>query len=332
MSSSEHPNTEAESRHVLAALLPAATAAMESVTLLADYVTRNERRKGTWFVVKCTFGAMILLSIVLLNFNNARRMIGANSDPARDSVALINITGGIGTGGQADAASVVPLIEQACRAERVTELVLLIDSPGGSPTDADRIVSSMKVCREAKKPVTAVIGSLGASAAYMVAMHTDRVYASRYSLVGSIGAITRYVDASGLAERVGLTEQVFKSGDLKGGPSNLSVTSSEDAALMKELVDKVADDFYRQLQLARGAKLTGDRKQLLSGRTWTAPDAMDLGLIDEIAVLEDLKLSRFKGKRIFQYRAKPSFMSDIGIAAETVGRSFVTGAKQGAVE
>ncbi|WP_267122700.1 S49 family peptidase [Xanthomonas sacchari] len=313
-------------------LVPAVAAAMESISELAGYVSRNERRKGTWFIVKCTFGALIMLSVVLLNLNNVRRLMGANSDPVRDSVALINITGGIGLAGQADAASVVPLIEQACQAERVTELVLVIDSPGGSPTDADRIVSAMKVCREAKKPVTSVIGSLGASAAYMVAMHTDRVYASRYSLVGSIGAITRYVDASGLAERVGLTEQVFKSGDLKGGPSNLSATSPADAALMKELVDKVADDFYLQLKATRGPKLKGGRQLLLSGRIWTAPDALQLGLVDEIAVLEDLKLSRFKGKRIFQYRARPSFMSDIGMAAEKVGHSLVAGAKQGAME
>ncbi|QRD62650.1 S49 family peptidase (plasmid) [Xanthomonas citri pv. citri] len=332
MSSEEHRNTEAEAQSGVAVLAPAVAEALESISLLAGYVTRNERRKGTWFVAKSTLGGLFLLSLIMVNFNNAIRLFGAGSDPARDSVALINITGSIGAGGKADAASVVPLIEKACQAERVTELVLVIDSPGGSPTDADRIVSALKVCREAKKPVSSVIGSLGASAAYMVAMHTDRVYASRYSLVGSIGAITRYVDASGLAERVGLTERVFKSGDMKGGPSNLSATSAEDAALMKELVDKVADDFYRQLQETRGTKLKGDRKLLLSGRIWTAPDAIELGLVDEIAVLEDLKLGRFKDKRIFKYRARPSFMSEVSMAAETFGRSLVAGAKQGAIE
>ncbi|MBD4855332.1 hypothetical protein GUF90_01790, partial [Xanthomonas citri pv. citri] len=70
-----------------------------------------------------------------------------NADPVRDSVALITINGGIGEMGKASATSVIPLIEQACRAERVTEVVLLIDSPGGSPTDADRIVSALKICK-----------------------------------------------------------------------------------------------------------------------------------------------------------------------------------------
>lgn len=148
----------------------------------------------------------------------------------------------------------ISLIEQACRAERVTELVLLIDSPGGSPTDADRIVSALKPCKAAKRPVLSVIGSMGASAAYMVAMHTDQIYASRYSMVGSIGAVSRHVDASGLAQRVGLIEQVYRSGQMKGGPSMLSGASPEDAALMSSLVEQVAGEFFEQLQVARGPK------------------------------------------------------------------------------
>lgn len=329
--SNEMENNQ-ETKGGMDAIAPAVADAMESISLLAGYVSRNERRKGTWFVVKSTFMALLFLSVVLMNLNNFRPMSGMNADPTRDSVALIMLDGGIGTGGKTSAAAVVPLIEQACHAERVTEVALMIDSPGGSPTDADRIASALQICREAKKPVVSIIGSMGASAAYMVAMHTDVVYASRYSLVGSIGAITRYVDASGLAERVGLTEQVFKSGQLKGGPSNLSATSAEDAVLMKELVDKIADGFYQQLQTARSGKLKGDKELLMSGRMWTAHDAKELGLVDEIAVLEDLKRTRFKDKRIMQYRQKASFMADIGMAAETLGKSLVTGAKQGVIE
>lgn len=317
---------------LLADLAPAIKDAMSAVSVLADTAARNERRKGYWNAVKfAALGSMFVFAI-LVNLHNFRRLWGLNADPARDSIALITINGGIGDMGKASATSVIPLIEQACRAERVTEVVLLIDSPGGSPTDADRIVSALKICKAAKRPVVSVIGSMGASAAYMIAMHTDRIYASRYSLVGSIGAITRYVDASGLAQRLGLVEQVYKSGQLKGGPSTLSGTSPEDSALMSELVVQVAGEFYGQLQAARGTKLKGSREQLMSGRIWTAQDAMELGLVDEIAVLEDLKLTRFKDKRIYQYRAKSSFMTDMGLTAEAVSRSFVAGAKQGAIE
>lgn len=327
------PATEADQgeARIPASMMPVLADALESISVLAGYASRNERRKGAWFVVKSTFLGLLFLSVVLLNLNNVRRMWGVNADPARDSVGIIDISGTIGSGGSS-ASNVIPLIEQACNADRVTELALLIDSPGGSPTDADRIVSALQVCREHDKPVVSIIGSLGASAAYMVAMNTDEVYASRYSLVGSIGAITRYVDASGLAERIGVTEQVFKSGKLKGGPSNLSVTSPEDAVLMNELVGKIADEFYEQLVAVRGAKLKGDRDLLMSGRIWTAHDAKALGLVDEIAVLEDLKKTRFKGKRLFRYRQKPTFMSDVGLTAETFGRSVVTGAKQAVLE
>lgn len=318
--------TPASSRNVLADLAPAIKDAMFALSALADTATRNERRKGYWNAAKFAALAAVFVFAVLVNLNNFRRLWGLNADPVRDSVALITINGGIGEMGKASATSVIPLIEQACRAERVTEVVLLIDSPGGSPTDADRIVSALKICKAAKRPVISVIGSMGASAAYMIAMHTDRIYASRYSLVGSIGAITRYVDA------IGLVEQVYKSGQLKGGPSTLSGSSPEDSKLMAELVVQVASEFYGQLQAARGPRLKGSREDLMSGRIWTAQDAVALGLVDEIAVLEDLKLTRFKDKRIYQYRAKSSFMTDMGLTAEAVSRSFVAGAKQGVIE
>lgn len=316
----------------LADLTPAIADAVFALSAFADTASRNERRKGYWRMAMYTVISLMLLFAVIMNLHNLRRMWGPNSEPAAESIALISINGGIGQKDNASAESVIPLIEQACRAERVTEVVLLIDSPGGSPTDADRIVSALKLCKEAGRPVVSVIGSMGASAAYMVAMHSDRIYASRYSLVGSIGAITRHVDASGLAKRLGLVEQVYKSGHLKGGPSALSGSSQKDSELMSELVVQVAGQFYGQLQAARGPKLKGEREQLLSGRIWTAQDALALGLVDEIAVLEDLKMTRFKGKQFLQYRAKSSFMTDMGLTAEAVSRSFVAGAKQGAFE
>lgn len=332
MSTSPENQSPGEGASALRDLAPAIKDAMGALAYLADNAARNERRKGYWNTAKFLALGLVFLFAIVVNLHNFRRLWGLNADPARDSVALITISGGIGDMGKASATSVIPLIEQACRAERVTEVVLLIDSPGGSPTDADRIVSALKICKAAKRPVVSVIGSMGASAAYMVAMHSDRIYASRYSLVGSIGAITRYVDASGLAQRLGLVEQVYKSGQLKGGPSTLSGTTPEDSKLMSELVVQVAGEFYEQLQAARGEKLKGGRDELMSGRIWTAQDAMALGLVDEIAVLEDLKLTRYKDKRIYQYRAKSSFMTDMGLTAEAVSRSFVAGAKQGAIE
>ena len=191
MSTSPENQSPGEGASALRDLAPAIKDAMGALAYLADNAARNERRKGYWNTAKFLALGLVFLFAIVVNLHNFRRLWGLNADPARDSVALITISGGIGDMGKASATSVIPLIEQACRAERVTEVVLLIDSPGGSPTDADRIVSALKICKAAKRPVVSVIGSMGASAAYMVAMHSDRIYASRYSLVGSIGAITR---------------------------------------------------------------------------------------------------------------------------------------------
>ena len=70
-----------------------------------------------------------------------------------------------------------------------------------------------------KKPVVVLIGEVGASAAYIAALAGDIIFARGNSLVGSIGVIVQYPDLSKLAENLGISLQVIKSSEAKGGPN-----------------------------------------------------------------------------------------------------------------
>lgn len=78
--------------------------------------------------------------------------------------------------------SIFAVLRNVFNNENVKVVILDINSGGGSPSDAERIISEIDRLRKKHlKPIMSVIGSLGASAAYMIAVHTDKVVAGKYS-------------------------------------------------------------------------------------------------------------------------------------------------------
>lgn len=260
-------------------------------------------RRGMWI-------AFILLQVGLL----IRIFVGP-SMPTETSVAVIPLSGPISSDSDASAAKVVPMIEKACRNDRISNIVIEIDSPGGAPNESERIVRAIETCKQDKKKhFTTIIGSTGASAAYMVAIHGDKLVAGRYSVVGSIGAIMRYVDASEAVRKFGLSERVFKSGTLKGGPSMWSGSDAATDSLNQEMVSVLGKDFLSEVVAQRKGKLNAPLDVLGTGRIWTGPQAKELGLVDGIATLEDLKATDFKGKEVNYIRQKSPLAQGFGLS------------------
>lgn len=283
-----------------------------------DNKKKAEKREAQWRVAKRTFFIALTASAVMSYALTMQKAFLGSADtpkPSNDSVALIPINGEISSTGNASADKVVPLIEAACKSDKVKKVALMIDSPGGSPLESERIYTALNYCTDDKgqrKPIDAVISTLGASAAYMIAMHADKIYAGKYAIVGSIGAVMRYVDASELAGRLGLAEKIFRSGPLKGGPGMLSPTSPEDAKVNDEMVKEMGQTFLADVVKSRGKRLKVDPDALKSGRVWTSDEALAMGLIDGQAVIEDLKHTEFKGLKEVKYSPAPSVAKWLG--------------------
>ena len=246
-------------------------------------------------------------------------MLGWSTGPTDKSVGVIPIHGEIGGSLTGSADSLVPVIEAACKSTLIETVVLRVSSPGGSPSEAERIAGALESCRPSgkdakRKPVIAVIEQVGASAAYMVAMHADEVVASRYALVGSIGAVMRSFDASDALTRFGVRERVYASGDLKSSNSPWSQNSAAQDANNQALVEQVGNVFKAEVMAARGAKLrpSGD---MFSGKAWLGADALELGLVDSLGTFEQLKATRFKGLNVHTYRPRQTFQDRIGLKA-----------------
>lgn len=213
---------------------------------------------------------------------------GFSLGPFGDVIGVVEIKGEIKDGALASADKIVPALEAAFKNSRVKEVVLKIDSPGGAPVEAERIISALVNYKEKyPKPVTAVIGNLGASAAYMAAMHADRIVAGKYSLVGSIGAILAPWQLDKAIAQLKVSQRVYSSGRLKAFLNPFTPLTNESDAKATELVNKVGGAFVHDLHQQRGRYLKKD-VDYGTGEVWSGMEAKALGLVDEIGTMETI--------------------------------------------
>lgn len=193
----------------------------------------------------------------------------------QDSIARIRIDGTIFT----DPAR-LHLIETLADDDHVKAVIVEINSPGGTTAGGEEIYEALGRLRE-KKPVVAVINELGASAAYMSAIATDRIFARRLSIVGSIGVLVQTTDASKLLQTIGIDFDKVASGPLKAEPDIDEPMAPAVRASLQALVDSSFNWFVDIVAERRG--LPRDTVLgLADGRIVTGLDGVQLKLIDAV--------------------------------------------------
>lgn len=201
----------------------------------------------------------------------------------RDGLAVptIKIEGTIGED-NGSARSIIPRLERAF-AMPGDKVVLMINSPGGSPADAERVRSAiMDLKQRRNKTVHVLVEGMCASAAYMIALAGDTIYAGNYALVGSIGVIMQTWDASELANKNGLRQHTYASGAYKALGSPMHAPTEAERNEANELVTSMAGMFAADVAQYRGGKLTQPIASLATGQVWGGAAALKLGLIDVV--------------------------------------------------
>ena len=235
--------------------------------IMSQRKLRKSRRN--WRYV--AFAAIAIAIVAVLG-----KALGGFSEPIKqEHIARVVIDGAIGTD---------PLrreiFKDLAEAEDVKAVIIQINSPGGSTAGGEELYEDIARLR-AQKPTVAVINELGASAAYMTAISTDRIFARRLSIVGSIGVLYMHLDASKLFETVGLDYDKVATGPLKAEPDIDEAMTPNVRQSLQELVDDSYDWFVdivaERRELDRSTVLT-----LADGRVLTGRQALEAKLIDEI--------------------------------------------------
>ncbi|MDK2464316.1 MAG: signal peptide peptidase SppA [Candidatus Korarchaeota archaeon] len=164
-------------------------------------------------------------------------------------------------------------------------VVLVINSPGGSAAASEEIYGILSgLSRDL--PVVAYIGEYGASGGYYVALAADEIVASPAALTGSVGAVSILLNYAGLAEKLGVKGETFKSGELKDVGNPWREMTAGERALMQSLIDSSAELFRQRVWEVRGDKIR-DWEGVITARPYTGTQALEVGLVDRVGTLED---------------------------------------------
>lgn len=159
-------------------------------------------------------------------------------------------------------------------------LIVAINSPGGTFVGGENLFHGLRRIAETK-PVVAVMGNTGTSAAYMAALGADRIYAREGTLTGSIGVILQTADLSGLLENLGVKPETVKSDPLKAQPNPMEPFSPEARRMIEGVVDDLHDIFVAMVSDRRAMEKDRTRR-LADGRVFSGRQALEAGLIDAI--------------------------------------------------
>ncbi len=236
------------------------------VDLLLDR-QRLKRRLVFWRVA-----SVVLLAAAILGWLGSGRM--ALFGPGA-RVAVLKLDGIVTDDPARDAA-----VEKLATTPEVKALIVSIDSPGGSVAGGEALHDAIAEVA-AKKPVVAVMGPLGASAAYMIAVATNRIYAREGTLTGSIGVLLETGEVSGLLARLGITAETIVSGPLKDQPSLTAPMSPQGRQVLQGIVDNLFGQFVGMVAAGRHMSVASV-KALADGRAYTGQQALKLGLVDAI--------------------------------------------------
>ena len=173
-----------------------------------------------------------------------------------------------------NAAAVEKTLERAFAPDGLAAVALLVNSPGGSPTQSALVADRIRgLAAEAEVPVLAFCEDVAASGGYWLACAADEIYAHPTSLVGSIGVISQGFGLDGLIERFGVQRRLYTAGTSKSRLDPFLPEKAEDVEWLRGLQDELHEMFRRWVTDRRGDRLKGG-DELFTGEVWTGARAV----------------------------------------------------------
>jgi protease-4 len=246
------------------------------------------------------FSLLILLAVAAALFGNPSKpnfteKYIAGDELSENKIAVIDISGVILTDGPASkVASARTICEQLRYVVRddsaVKALILRINSPGGGVVASDIIHQAiLKLRKEYKLPVIAVMETVAASGGYYIAVACDHIIANRLTITGSIGVIAQSYNYHKLLGKIGVSAKSYKSGKMKDMLNPAKPRDPVADAIMQQMIDRTYNEFVK-IEAAGRPELTV--KQIKSSvigdsRIFDGAQAYKLKLIDQLGYFED---------------------------------------------
>jgi protease IV len=274
----------------------------ELVTKLATAALKEQRRARLWgiFFKLLTFAYLTLILMMAVDWKGRADVTGG-----KKHTAMVEVSGLIAPGTDASAEKVTTALQAAFKDKNTQGVVLRINSPGGSPVQAQTIYEEMRRLRKKYPdiPLYAVVEDICASGGYFIAVGADRIYVSKSSIVGSIGVLMNGFGFTGLMEKLGIERRLITAGENKGMLDPFSPLDEKDKLHVKALMDDIHQQFIGVVREGRGKRLK-ETPEIFSGLIWTGQKSVDLGLADGFGSLEYVAREVVKAEEIVDFSQK----------------------------
>ena len=275
-------------------------------------------------------GAPSFLVTPVQNTNSLQEITVEKGTRGHDKIAMIEVEGMLmnakSGGFLQPTENPLSLFKQqmdvAAKDKDVKAVLLRVNSPGGTVTTSDAMYEIiMRFKKKTRKPVVASMQEVAASGAYYVSLASDRMIAQPTTVVGSIGVIFNTFDFSGTMDKIGAQANAIKSGPLKDMGSPFKHITPEERAVMQGIVDEYYARFLDKLTTHRQLPSSPIRETLTDGRVFSGLRAKELGLVDDVGLLDDAiaqarKMADAPGARVIMYKRPFGYRGSIYATAD----------------
>ena len=275
---------------------------------------RRARRWGIFF--KILLFAYLFALLILVRGDGFDSWFETDRKPG-EHVAVVDVDGMIAASARANAEDLTRTLKRAFEDEGTQAVMLRINSGGGSPVQAGIIHDELLRLKEEHEdiPLYAVIGDIGASGAYYIAVAADEIYADRASLVGSIGVRLDSFGVVDLIDNIGVERRLFTAGENKAFLDPFLPLESDHVDHMEGLITDVHQQFIDVVRAGRGERLDEDA-DIFNGLTWTGERSVELGLTDGLGNPRSVARDVIGIEEMVEFRPRRTpiqlFLEDLG--------------------
>lgn len=266
----------------------------------------------------------------LTNLSEYKSSIKPESNTSKDEIAVIYAVGQIVSGKSGNdemgSESMVKLIKDAYKSDKVKAIVLRVNSPGGDGTASDIIWNEIEQAKKAGKIVVTSMGDYAASGGYYISCNSDYIIAEPNTLTGSIGVFGVIPSVQrALKNKLGVTIDAVTTNKHSDAADIMRPLNTEELTVYQEFIDDFYGIFTKRVADGRGMEQTAV-DDIGQGRVWAGADALKIGLVDalgnmddaiakaaELAKIENYKVSYFPKKKDFLTKLMENANSDNNI-------------------
>ena len=218
------------------------------------------------------------------------------------NIPTLRLTGVIGQAGIARSgltiAGIEKLVDKLFSDKKAPAVALIINSPGGSPTQSSLIAEKIiNLAKEKNKKVFAFVEDVAASGGYWLACAADEIYLDLNSIVGSIGVISPGFGFVDLIKKIGVERRVYTSGKSKSFLDPFKEEKKEDIDRLKSIQEQIHENFIEYVKSRRGSKLLSSAEnEIFSGLFWVGKKGVELGLADGIGSINQIIREKYGNK------------------------------------